>query len=376
MAKSIFRRVTKKFLIIVNVIVALLFILSCYTYHFNQDKFWYLGFLTLGSFFLLLAILGFIIFWLFTKPVVASIGIIALTACLSPLQQLIAFNFTSSFENRKAPNALRVMTWNVEHFKILQHQDHPEIKTEMLQLIQDYAPDVACFQEMVGSNAYSDAINYLPAMAKTLNMPYLHYAYNPKLDFDSKHHFGVIIFSKWPIVEKQMVSTLPYDYNNIFQYVDIDKEGDTSRVFNVHLQSLKFSKDNLDYLEEPLEKDGKTLTKSLGIIEKFKLGFIKRKRQADLIASTVATSPYPSILCGDFNDVPNSYAYHTIGNNMTNAFAAKGFGLGRTFLGLSPTLRIDNIFYSKEFEALQYERPFKKLSDHLPVIVDLERVKK
>ncbi len=357
-------------------VVALLFILSCFTFLFDQEKFWFLGLLTLGSFFLLLALLGFIIFWLFTKPVISSIGIIALTVCLSPLQQLLAFNFTSNFEIRKAPKALRVMTWNVEHFKILQHQDHPEIKTEMLQLIQDYAPDVACFQEMVGSNAYADAINYLPAMAKTLNMPYLHYAYNPKLDFDSKHHFGIIIFSKWPIVEKQMVSTAPYDYNSIFQYVDIDRDGDTSRIFNVHLQSLKFSKANLDYLEEPLVKESEGVKKSLGIVEKFKMGFIKRKRQADLITASVATSPYPSVLCGDFNDVPNSYAYHTIGNKMTNAFAAKGFGLGRTFLGLSPTLRIDNIFYSKDFEALQYERPFKKLSDHLPVFVDLERAKK
>ena len=29
----------------------------------------------------------------------------------------------------------RIMTWNVEQFEILQHKDHPELKQEMLDLI-------------------------------------------------------------------------------------------------------------------------------------------------------------------------------------------------------------------------------------------------
>ena len=371
MGKGIFRRITKTFLIAMNVVLALLFILSCHAHLFNQEKFWMLGFFTLGSFFLLLGLLFFLIFWLFAKPLLSFISLIALSICITPLQHLFAINLDNGFE-RKDLDAIRVMTWNVEHFKILEHKDHPEIKTEMLQLIQDYAPDVACFQEMVGSNAYSDAINYLPAMARSLDMPYMHYAYNPKLDFDGKHHFGLIVFSKWPIVNEQMVSTAPYDYNSIFQYVDILKEGDTMRVFNVHLQSLKFDQENLNYLEEPLEKEGRDLKKSLGVMQKFKMGYVKRQRQVDIIAKSMAESPYPNILCGDFNDVPNSYAYHAIGKNMHNAFAEKGFGLGRTFLGFSPTLRIDNIFHGYEFKALQYKRAVKQLSDHLPVMVDLK----
>lgn len=371
MGKSIFRKLTKRLFILANILLSLLLILSCYQYYFDQEKFWFLGFLTLGSFFLLLAVVGFIVFWFVTKKPLMLISAITLAVCFSPLKQLLSINFNATFDIIKEQEALRVMTWNVEHFKILQHKDHPEIKTEMLQLIQDFKPDVACFQEMVGSNAFPDAINYLPAMAKTMEMPYLHYAYNPKLDFDGKHHFGIMIFSKYPILEKQMVSTAPYDYNNIFQHVDILRNEDTIRVFNVHLQSLKFNKDNLDYLEEPLEKEGKNLRGSLSLLEKFKMGFIKRKRQADLISAAMSRSPYPTILCGDFNDVPNSYAYHKIGNNMQNAFVEKGTGLDRTFLGISPTLRIDNIFYDKHFETLQYKRAKRKLSDHFPVLVDL-----
>ena len=79
----------------------------------------------------------------------------------------------------------------------------------------------------------------------------------------------------------------------------------------------------------------------------------------------------PVIVCGDFNDVPNSYAYNTIGAGMKNAFAEKGTGIGRTFFGISPTLRIDNIFSDSRFNVEQYIRVKKKISDHFPIIADL-----
>ena len=56
---------------------------------------------------------------------------------------------------------------------------------------------------------------------------------------------------------------------------------------------------------------------------------------------------------------------------MKNAFDEKGTGIGRTFYGISPTLRIDNIFTDERFRIDQYVRIKKKLSDHFPIIADL-----
>jgi endonuclease/exonuclease/phosphatase family metal-dependent hydrolase len=70
--------------------------------------------------------------------------------------------------------------------------------------------------------------------------------------------------------------------------------------------------------------------------------------------------------------VPNSYAYRTIGYGMKDAFTEKGTGFGRTFSGISPTLRIDNIFVDKRFNVGQFTRIAKKLSDHFPIIADVE----
>ena len=82
------------------------------------------------------------------------------------------------------------------------------------------------------------------------------------------------------------------------------------------------------------------------------------------------------MVTGDFNDVPNSYAYHTIGGPMNNAFVEKGSGLGRTFSGISPVLRIDNIFVDTKMNVLQFILLKKKLSDHFPLMADVEMPKK
>ena len=49
----------------------------------------------------------------------------------------------------------------------------------------------------------------------------------------------------------------------------------------------------------------------------------------------------------------------------------KGAGIGRTFSGISPTLRIDNIFVDKRYSVQQFTRIAEKLSDHFPIITDI-----
>ena len=371
MAGSFFRRFTKGFFVTCNIIVAVFFLAGCYASWFNPRYFWFFGFFTLASIYLLAVLFIFILFWLFAKKKMMLISIISMLLAWVPMRHLIKLKFPADFKLAKPDNDLRVMSWNVEHFDILEHKTHPEKKQEMLDLINEYRPDIACFQEMVGSDEHPDAINYVPYFAERLQFSGYWYSYNRKVDFDSKHHFGIIIFSRYPILEKHTVSYEPNDYNSIFQYIDILKGGDTFRVFNIHLQSLKFSDANLQYIDDPSMKSETDLERSKNIISKFKSGFLKRKLQSERIKTAVNASPYPVILCGDFNDVPNSYAYCTVGKGMKNCFTEKGAGIGRTFSGISPTLRIDNIFTDERFTTDQFTRVKKKLSDHFPIIADL-----
>jgi endonuclease/exonuclease/phosphatase family metal-dependent hydrolase len=91
-----------------------------------------------------------------------------------------------------------------------------------------------------------------------------------------------------------------------------------------------------------------------------------------MVKDVLAVSPHPILFCGDLNDIPNSYTYRTIKGNMQDAFLKKGFGIGRTYSGLSPTLRIDYIFADKNFRIKQFNRIVKNLSDHYMLVADVE----
>jgi len=322
-------------------------------------------------------LIAFIIFWLFIKPKRALISAVAMLLAFKPISNIVSPHLSSPFTKEKPNKALRIMTWNVAQFNIMEDKQHPEVKSQMLNTINEYQPDIACFQEMVAEDSTIKNHGHVDEFLEKLNYKNYFYSYNVKEDFWGYAHFGIIIFSKYPIVNKQTVGFYPNDYNSIFQFVDIVKGADTIRVFNIHLQSLRFSKENLKYIDKPtVEDEDKALKESKNIIAKFKRGFLKREIQADRIRAEMDKSPYPVIVTGDFNDVPNSYAYHTIGSNLKNAFVEKGSGLGRTFSGISPVLRIDNIFVDEKIDVLQFNLVKKKLSDHFPIIADVEMAKK
>ncbi len=369
---GILRKFTKGFFVTINIVVAIVFLLGCYGSWFNPKNFWFIGFFTLASLYLLLLLVCFIVFWLFAKKKIALISIITILLAWKPIGQMIKFCAASNFTMAKPTASLRIMSWNVEQFNIANHKKHPEVKTEMLNLINKYAPDVACFQELAGGDKDSTAINYVPSISKKLNFSEYSFCYNTINDYDSKHHFGIIIYSRYPIINKKTIYTNSKDYNFIFQYIDIVKATDTFRVFNIHLQSLKFSNDNLQYLNDAENNTEINIEKSKSILYKLKIGFIKRQIQSENIKREMNMSPYPIILCGDFNDVPNSFAYSTIGKNLKNAYSEKGSGISRTFSSISPTLRIDNIFVDNKFDVEQYVKIPKKLSDHFPIVADVK----
>ncbi len=370
MKKPFLRRFTKRILILINVALGLMFLIGANVKYFNPDHWWFLSLCTFILPYLLIILFAFFLFWLLAKPLYSLIFILIIIFSLNAIENIFAFRM-SSFSMEKSPNSIRVMSWNVEFFNILNHKTHPEKKQEMFDLIRQYDPDIACFQEVVASDKIG-AINYLPDILETLQFSEYAYSYHIKNNFDREHHFGILILSKYPILRKQTVVNNPNDYNSTFQFVDILVNNDTLRVFNAHLQSLKFSQDNRDYLDKGAPTKEQNIKESKSILAKLKKGIIRRASQAFFIKDEINQSPYPIIFCGDFNDVPVSYAYEKIGMGLQNAFVKKGSGIGKTFNSIAPTLRIDNIFVGPEFNVLQFDVNDASLSDHFPIIADIK----
>jgi endonuclease/exonuclease/phosphatase family metal-dependent hydrolase len=374
------RHFIKKGFIVTNIIVAIFFLLGCYAKWFNPNTWWFIGLFTLFAVYLFGILFIFFLFWLTAEPKLSLIFIVVIVLTWKPIQNIIPFRSSSSFTVKKQPNCLRIMSWNVAQFNILEDKKHPEVKKQMLALINKYQPDIACFQEMVAGDKpvdlntpYYRKFRFYPlsSFVDSLHFPEYFYGYNYKEDFLNNQHFGILILSKYRLINRHAVMKYPYDYNSIFQYADMIKGNDTFRIFNVHLQSLKFTPTNLNYIDSPSLESREDIEKSQSVIGKIKIGFLKRKAQAELVKEEIDRSPYRVILCGDFNDVPNSYAYATIGKGLQNAFVEKGSGIGRTFSGISSTLRIDNIFLDEDFTVEQFTKINKKLSDHYPVITDI-----
>jgi endonuclease/exonuclease/phosphatase family metal-dependent hydrolase len=183
----------------------------------------------------------------------------------------------------------------------------------------------------------------------------------------SRQNFGIYLFSKYPIIAKGDVifdTQSEKDFNYCI-YVDIIKDKDTFRIYNAHLQSIKLQGDYYSK-KDPLDNMASKSTIRL-IVEKLRLAYPKRAEQAKIVLKHIENSPYPTIVCGDFNDTPMSYTYQQFNAGLTDAFRNCGSGIGSTYVGRIPAGRIDYIFHTDDLNSSQFRIQEKALSDHRAV---------
>ncbi len=368
---SKFRILTRKFFIIVNIIVVFFFLLACLAPYMDPQYWWFISFLGLAFPFLLLLVLIFLGVWLaLLKWRVALISGIALLLGIKSITVFIAFHRPSKFNYSKSPGSLRVASWNVARFIELKKNNNKgsEVRQKMFELIKEQNADVLCLQEFHTSTDSNYYDNITP-IQKDLGYPYFYFSFDEDGD---RHYYSSIIFSRYPIIDTGRVRyprpTLP----DVLLSADINYNGRTIRIYTTHLQSFQFGRQDYERLNKIKEGEENFVSNSRSILSKMKKGVTYRSIQAETVHDVVKLSPNPVIFCGDLNDVPNSYTYSTVRSNMQDAFLKKGFGIGRTFSALSPTLRIDYIFATKDFKVKQFNRIARRLSDHYMILADLE----
>ena len=367
---SKFRIFTKRVLILINYVVVFFFLLACIAPYLDPQGWWFIYFLGIGFPFLLLAVLGFLIGWLFVKRRYAMISGIALLVGIKSISVFFAYNFPKKFIAEKKPQTIRIATWNVARFIEMKRNNNKGSQTrlKMLEQIRQENADIICLQEFFHS--YDSTLYHnLDYIRDILHYPFYYYSYEADGD---KQFTGNAIFSRFPIIDSGLIRYPRPTQPEALMHADIRLKNRIIRVYTTHLQSLQFLKSDYEKIDKIKEGEDGIVSNSKTIFSKLKIGVVNRTLQTDIIKQVLGDSPYPVIFCGDLNDIPNSYTYFKIRGDMQDAFLEKGFGIGRTFSAISPTLRIDYIFAESRFRIHQFKRIVKNYSDHYMQVADIE----
>ena len=366
------RKITKRFFILLNIGVALLFLITCCNAFLHPDKWWFISLLSFLFPLLLLGLLIFLFFWLFVSARWSLISLISLILGWSNIHAFFGMNLTKKDFSKKQEDAIRIMTWNVRRWdefttKKTGASGH---RLHMLELIAGKQANILCFQEFYEPD--DSAKSNIRYIRDKLQFPYYYFSRDNR-NSAKKYETGVIIFSKYPILRsaRQAFTSDRGDNPESLIEADVAVNGKRIRICTVHLQSVLFKTKDFRDVEIVRNAQDSMLLASRSLAKKLKIALGLRGYQADTVRRHLDESPYPVIICGDFNDVPNSYTYFHIKGNRQDAFIARNFGIGRTYIHISPTLRIDYILAAPDFKILQCAKIVNPFSDHHPVIADL-----
>jgi len=320
---------------------------------------WIAGFMMLSLPLLLVIHFLFLGIWVVVAPKRVATSIIVLALAFPFLKRTVGFSKSSSDPAPEGPQ-MKVLNYNIGNFSIFKGGMEQDRKNEVKEWLVEQDADVICFQEFFHHKLVSD-FDFIGLLSNT---GYIHSVYaditgNKK----SSYIRGLVIFSKYPIIQHR---TKIFEEQNGILQADILYEGDTIRTINVHLYSmaLKLSRLAAQKQYDGVKREGRTTARQI------KTGFVNRAKEVNELAEWVGSSPYPTLVCGDFNETPYSYVYGRMNRLLTNAFEEKGIGFGFTFNRLPYFIRIDHQFYDKsklqliDFKTLN-KTPY---SDHYPIV--------
>lgn len=232
---------------------------------------------------------------------------------------------------KKNVDPLRLISWNAEGFQL-----NVDTLKAAAYYINEQVPDICCLQE----RPHNNLLPWDSLQAAFPQHPYR--VINSRED----EVLNLALFSKWQIMQtKEYYFT--DSYNKILQ-ADIQVGTQSIRLFNVHLQTT-----GLHSGISPCE-----------VLPTWQHNAIWRNQQVDQLIQAIQESPFPVIVCGDFNDVPSSYAYHRVARLMQDCFLQAGRGWAGSYQPGGGTVRIDYMFCSKSMTVSQYNLTSTPWSDH------------
>ena len=278
----------------------------------------------------------FVLYWGITLNKKILLSLVCLTIGYFASTPLYIF----SKNKNTASDTFTIMNYNVKLYNLYDWIDDKEIPEKIRAFVKAENPDILCVQEHNNTSKITYPYKYINLRS-------------------GNHPLGQAIYSKYKIINQGSID-FKGTYNNAI-FVDIVKNLDTIRIYNIHLQSL-----NLEISKENL---GQKSSEKLFSLLSYK--FTKQQRQVDKIMAHKNKCPYPVVLSGDFNNTAYSWAYHQLKLAMTDSFIESGSGFGKTLSFKRIPMRIDFIFADKTFIFTEHTNYNIKYSDHTPIMATI-----
>ena len=345
------KKAIRYFFLILNFLAVIVLLISYLSVYIPPDKFWLSSFFGLAFPFFVVANILFIVLWAFFKPKYLLLSLVTVLVGWSFVSRYIQFVGKTT-----ESNGIKVVSYNVQNFPGKKEPEQKASANKILEFLDEKNADIICLQEIKLRNnrvfKIADVVNRLNSIK------HYHYASNGAT-------FGLATFTSYPVIK---MGEIRYQNSpNMAIFTDVLIGTDTVRIFNVHLQSYKIDPRKYDIIDSPGIDEKKDLREIREIGGKLKRAFHTRAGQVREIRQVIDKTPYPVIICGDFNDTPVSYTYQLLRGDLKDSFVESGKGFVRTYIGKLPSYRIDNIFHSDDFEAYNFKSENFRASDHLPV---------
>lgn len=245
---------------------------------------------------------------------------------------------------------LTVVTYNVGRFACGQSgKTQSEAEEEAMAYLAASGADIICLQEFYIPEK-EDVKAYVGRFFPGWSADYF-------VSSGRKGSTGNLTISRFPSVDR---GVLDFESSaNLAVHSDYIIAGRRIRIYNCHLESYNISLSRL-------------VTSSRDVSEtesKMERAITRRPKQVEEILSDIEACSLPSVVAGDFNDTPLSYTYNRLVRDRNDSFVKAGSGIGATFSGLWPLLRIDYVLYPESFRVCSYKVDRDATwSDHYPVI--------
>lgn len=324
----------------------------------NPNRFVWASFFGLGFWPIFIVDVILLVLLAFLRSKSFVVPLLALIICIPGFKR--SYSMGNKFDG---VGDIKVLSYNVELFKeTSKNYTKKNLAYDIASLIRDQQPDIVCLQEFDFYDGNLGRKKCIEEFGDKIGLKYNYYNTH-------KNYAGNVIFSRFPIIDIPTETASNEMLLGAIKKIDAGSRGEFY-IANVHMVSYQMTDSEVNYVTdtknyvENSEKYGKS------IVGKLKTAFLNRTKDSEKLLNRLPADGLPIVVCGDFNDTPLSYTYGRLKRyGLNDGFIQAGHGVGATYAGNMPLLRIDYVWSNNQVVPMTFERIHEKHSDHYPVVM-------